>query len=48
MAIGGIGAANAAAAMAAGADVVAVISAITQAPDPEVAAAELLARAARR
>ena len=48
VAIGGIGAANAAAAMAAGADVVAVISAITQAPDPEVAAAELLARAARR
>jgi thiamine-phosphate pyrophosphorylase len=49
VAIGGINAANAAAAIRAGADVVAVISAITAAADPGLAAADLLAavRAAR-
>jgi thiamine-phosphate pyrophosphorylase len=49
VAIGGITVANAGAAIAAGADVVAVITAITAAPDPAEAAATLLAavRAAR-
>ncbi len=42
VAIGGIDAANAGIAVRAGADLVAVISAITAAPDPERAAADLL------
>jgi thiamine-phosphate pyrophosphorylase len=47
VAIGGINAGNAAEAIEAGADSLAVITAITQAPNPEAAAAELLAIAAR-
>ena len=42
VAIGGITAANAAATIRAGADVVAVITAVTAAPDPGLAAAELI------
>jgi thiamine-phosphate pyrophosphorylase len=42
VAIGGLDASNAGLAVRSGADVVAVISAITRAPDPGVAAAELL------
>jgi thiamine-phosphate pyrophosphorylase len=50
VAIGGIGPANAAAAIAAGADGVAVVSALMAAPDPEAAARELrgIIGAARR